>query len=155
MFFLEIPERARNSKRFVKVRKKEQIDKTIGLMNKAVPDCLVSGYERISSTLRLPDENDRHVLAAAIIANAGVIVTFNIKDFPQDQLKPFNIEAQHPDEFLLHLLSLDPIKVLSVLKSMRQRLKNPPKKARAFLDTLRNQNIPLFVSDIEGSISLI
>lgn len=38
------------------------------LMNRAVPDCLVTGYEALIPALTLPDEDDRHVLAAAIRA---------------------------------------------------------------------------------------
>ena len=42
-----------------------------------VPDCLVTGYEPLISTLTLPDPDDRHVLAAAIHGGATSIVTFN------------------------------------------------------------------------------
>src|SRR3954464_11109127 len=52
------------------------------LMNRHVPDCLVVGYETLIPTLVLPDPDDRHVLAAAIHAQAEVIVTFNLRDFP-------------------------------------------------------------------------
>lgn len=52
------------------------------LMNRAVPDCLVTGYEALISALTLPDEDDRHVLAAAIRCGAQVIVTANLRDFP-------------------------------------------------------------------------
>lgn len=45
------------------------------LMNRAVPDCLVTGYEALIPALTLPDEDDRHVLAAAIRCSAQVIVT--------------------------------------------------------------------------------
>lgn len=44
----------------------EQLDRTRKLMNQAVPDCLVTGYEELMDSLQLPDPNDRHVLAAAI-----------------------------------------------------------------------------------------
>lgn len=68
-------------------------------MDQAVPDCLVVGYESPVDSLSLPDGNDRHVLAAAIVARAGVIVTFNTQDFPERVLKSYGLEAQHPDEF--------------------------------------------------------
>lgn len=44
-------------------------------MNDAVRDCLVAGYEDLIDSLTLPDPDDRHVLAAAIRAGAGVVVT--------------------------------------------------------------------------------
>lgn len=48
--------------------------------NKAVPDCLVTGYEHLIDQLSLPDPNDRHVMAAAILCGAQEIVTTNLKD---------------------------------------------------------------------------
>lgn len=60
----------------------EQLDRTSHLMDLAIPDACIDGYEDLVSGLTLPDENDRHVLAAAIRCGADVIVTFNLKDFP-------------------------------------------------------------------------
>ena len=85
-----------------------QLERTRDLMNKAVPDCLVTSYESLIDGLSLPDPDDRHVLAAAIRCQAGVIVTYNLKHFPEEALAPYGIEAQHPDEFVSHLFDLDP-----------------------------------------------
>jgi len=82
--------------------KPEQLDRTRTLMCDAVADCLTTGYESLIDGLDLPDPNDRHVLAAAIRAGSGVIVTENIKDFPTAALEPYNIEAQTPDVFVMH-----------------------------------------------------
>lgn len=51
------------------------------IANQAFPDALVTNYESLISTIDLPDEKDRHVLAAAIKVNANIIVTNNLKDF--------------------------------------------------------------------------
>lgn len=48
----------------------EQVNRLRELMNAAVRDCLVTGYEPLISVLELPDPDDRHVLAAAIKVNA-------------------------------------------------------------------------------------
>ncbi len=60
------------------------ISKGTDKANQAFPDALVENYEPLISGLELPDEKDNHVLAAAIKTNANVIVTNNLKDFPND-----------------------------------------------------------------------
>lgn len=74
----------------------EHVDRTSSLMDAAVPDALVTDYDSLVEGLDLPDEDDRHVLAAAIKCNASVIVTFNLKDFPKAVLGVFDIEPLHP-----------------------------------------------------------
>jgi len=113
---------------------KTQLERTRDLMNQAVPDCLVTAYESLIDGLRLPDPDDRHVLAAAIRCQAGVIVTYNVKDFPEEALTPYGIEAQHPDEFVSHLFDLDPGVVCTAVRDQREGLKNPPFSADELLD---------------------
>ena len=86
---------------------RENLQRTRQKMDKIV-DGLVTGYESLIPGLTLRDEDDRHILAAAIRAGADVIVTFNLKDFPAAYLNQFGIEPQHPDEFIFHLISLNP-----------------------------------------------
>ena len=64
----------------------EKLYRVRDLMNENVRDCLVIDYQWLIEKLNLPDPNDRHVLAAAIKAKAEVIVTSNLKDFPQSEL---------------------------------------------------------------------
>jgi len=78
-------------------------------MNASVPDCLVTNYKKLANSIELPDPDDRHVLAAAIVGHADAIVTFNTKDFPQAVLQPYGIEVQHPDEFVMNQLQLQKI----------------------------------------------
>ena len=78
------------------------------LMNAPAEDCLITGYEPLIDVVTLPDPNDRHVMAAAIKGRADVIVTFNLKDYPADVLETYDLEAQHPDVFLRHLIDLSP-----------------------------------------------
>jgi predicted nucleic acid-binding protein len=62
----------------------EEITKRIHIANRAFPDAMVYNYGQLITSLELPDEKDRHVLAAAIKTNANIIVTENLKDFPED-----------------------------------------------------------------------
>jgi hypothetical protein len=118
-----------------------QLERTRQLMDKAAPDALVTGYEQLIPELALPDLNDRHVLAAAIHAGANVIVTCNLGDFPPHVLGEFDIEAQHPDEFILRLLDLVPVLVVEAAENHRQSLKNPPKTVDEYIDTLEAQGL--------------
>ena len=77
-------------------------------MDSHTRDCLVTGYEALIPSVELPDPDDRHVLAAAIIGRCDVIVTQNVKDFPEISLAPYAIDVQHPDEFLCNHLNLAP-----------------------------------------------
>src|SRR5947209_7691586 len=107
--------------------KREQLERTRSLMNAHVRDCLVTSYEDLIPSLNLPDPEDRHVLAAAIRSRTDVIVTFNLGDFPAETLARYGIEAQHPDDFITHLLDLAPGTVCAAVKRHRESLRNPPK----------------------------
>ena len=115
---------------------REQLERTRDLMNKHGGDCLVKDYEDLISVLSLPDPNDRHVLAASICASASVIVTYNLKDFPPKNIKQYGVEAQHPDDFILHLLDLSPLVVCATIKRLREGLRNPPLDAQSYLKIL-------------------
>jgi hypothetical protein len=107
------------------------------LMDRHVPDCLVVGYEALIPTLTLPDPDDRHVLAAAIHAQAELIVTFNLGDFPQSVLGGFGIEALHPDEFIGRLWDEHQSGVIAAARLHRQSLRKPSKTVTEYLATLK------------------
>ena len=71
--------------------------------------------------LWLPDENDIHVLAAAIAASADTIVTFNIRDFPKRILDEEGVARISPDPFLLDIWQADPALLESVVASVKER----------------------------------
>lgn len=74
----------------------EQIKRTDALMNQAIPDAMVTGYENLIGSINLPDPDDRHVVAAAVRCNAEVIVTLNLKDFPTSRLPEWLISTLNP-----------------------------------------------------------
>ena len=103
----------------------EALQRTRQCMNESIPDCLMENYESLIEVVQLPDSNDRHILAAAIKGKVDVIVTFNLKDFPENILKNYAIQAEHPDEFISHLIDLHAGTVYEVVKKQRASLKNP------------------------------
>jgi hypothetical protein len=115
----------------------EALARTRALMNRAVPDCLVTGYEHLIEGLELPDPDDRHVLAAAIRAHAQAIVTFNLKDFPGHVLARYDMEPKHPDEFVLDSIDLAPGAVVQCVTAQAAALRSPPVLLPDLLDTLR------------------
>lgn len=126
----------------------ERLQRTRDLMNSNVRDCLVSGYADLIPSLTLPDENDRHVLAAAICGGADVIVTYNLSDFPTGTLRQYGIEAQHPDEFITHLIDLAPSVVYEATKRQRISLKNPPRSVEELLAAYERQGLAQTVSEL-------
>lgn len=113
------------------------------LMHEACPDWEVpaSAWMSLEAGLHLPDEGDRHVLAAALAGHADAIVTQNLKHFPASVLEPYGISALHPDEFLLQQLALEPLVVLPAFKSMRARLQNPQYTPEAFANSLEKNGL--------------
>lgn len=125
----------------------EKVERIRQKMNEHVPDALVEEYQALIPAIEgLPDPDDRHVLAAAIVGRAHIIVTKNLKDFPPEVLRPYHIEAQHPDEFVRHLIDLNEVVVCSAVKEQRTTLKNPSYNVEEFLDILARQELPLTVA---------
>jgi len=123
-----------------------KLDRTRHLMDKAIPDALVTGYEHLIDSIELPDRNDRHVVAAAIRSGSSVIVTLNLADFPSESLANFSIEAEHPDDFVLALFETFPDLVLEAARTHRASLKNPPKTNDGYLAELEVQGLGKSVS---------
>jgi hypothetical protein len=115
---------------------REQLERTRKLMDENVHGCLVCGFEHITGSVTLPDERDRHVVAAAIRAGAEMIVTFNLKDFPNEILAKYSLSALHPDDFIADLIDLNCECVIRTAKQHRDQLKYPPKNAKEYIDTL-------------------
>lgn len=116
---------------------KMEIKKRIQNANLAFPDAMVKNYERLIDYLQLPDENDRHVLAAAIKVNADVIVTNNLKDFPKEYLSEFGLTRKSADDFLTDIIDLNSTEAITAFREMVLYKKNPPLDEFDVLDSLR------------------
>lgn len=127
---------------------KEKLERTRELMDKHVRDAKVTAYEGLIETLTLPDPDDRHVLAAAIRANADAIVTFNQKDFPKEVLSTYSMDVIHPDEFVYYQIDMAPAISCQAIKAQRLALKNPQVTAEEFLAILQKQQLPQTVSKL-------
>ena len=132
-----------------------KLEKIKALMDKNVRGSKVAGYEHLIDGLSLPDEDDRHVLAAAIHSKSDAIVTRNLKDFPKSELDKYNIEAIHPDEFIFYQFDFNAGAVINAFREQRLSLKNPSYNQDEFLDRLSAQELPQTVSELREYIDSI
>ncbi|MEZ4688521.1 MAG: PIN domain-containing protein [Bacteroidia bacterium] len=118
-----------------------EILKRTGWANLAFPDAKVTGYEPFISHLELPDSKDCHVLAAAIKSNANLIVTNNLKDFPQEYLTTYGLEAKQPDDFLTDLIDLNPQLAIHSFRKLVLNRRSPEMDEFAVLEALRRNGL--------------
>ena len=115
----------------------EEINKRVTKAQKAFPDALVENYESLIDTLNLPDEKDKHVLAAAIKTNANIIVTNNLKDFPDDYLSKFGLSAKSADDFVTDNIDLNPGLAVEAFRALVMNRQNPNLDEFEVLDRFR------------------
>ena len=119
----------------------EEANKRINRANSAFPDALVTNYSGLIDSLELPDQKDRHVLAAAIKTNGNVIVTNNIKDFPKEYLASFGLTVKTADDFLTDIIDLNPEQAVVAFKELVLNRNNPDLDEFQVLDILRNRGL--------------
>jgi len=89
-------------------------------MREAFPDAIVVRFEPLIGTFRLPDPDDEHVLAAAVLAGAGAVVTDNIRDFPAPCL-PRGLGIIDPRAFAVQTVEVDPSRAWVAVQAISQR----------------------------------
>lgn len=89
-------------------------------MQRNFPDANIVGWEHLEGTYGLPDPDDEHVVAAAAHAKAGVIVTENLRDFPEGKL-PGELHALSGAEFLDATIEVNPAHAASEMELLASR----------------------------------
>jgi PIN domain len=120
----------------------QSLDRRVQRMNAAVADAEIEGYDGPIPSLAIFGA-DAHVVAAAIVGRVDVIVTQNVDDFPIDQLRPYHIDVQAPDEFLLAQWGLRPDIVWKAIEEQAAALRNPPMTPTAVVTSL-SKSVPRF-----------
>ncbi len=128
--------------------KPADLKRTRQLMDASVLDALVTGYEPLIDAMALPDPDDRHVLAAAVMCRASCIVAFNIGDFPPDRLAPYGLHAVHPDDFLLDVASIDPPGFADAVREDLDHYRAPPLDLPEYVVALRKAGVPRIAEQI-------
>lgn len=135
----------------------EQSEK-IRRMQGAFSEAVVTGHLDLLVELERTEPKDRHVLAAAIRAQSGALVTFNLKHFPADTFDVYGIELLSPDNFLLDLAEIQPRLTLDVVCARIASHKRPPYSAHGYAAAMQRAQCPnfaTFVADHESEIDLL
>lgn len=125
-----------------------KLDRTRALMTTAVRDWKVIDYEPLIDSLKLPDPDDRHVLAAAIRARAQVIVTANLSDFPAADLSQWDIEPKSPDAFVRDQIGLDRDMVVAAIQQIADSWRTPQGTPADVLDRLERSGLAVSVAEL-------
>lgn len=94
---------------------------------------------------------DRHVLEAAVAANASVIVTENLRDFPAEDLARHGIVAESIDEFLVVLARESPESMLKIVIEQAADLGDPVISPTELLTHLARW-APVFVAQVQSTL---
>ena len=114
------------------------------------PEALVTGYEPLKSGLKLPDNGDLHVLAAAIQCGAQHIITDNVRDFPASALEVYSIEAIEADEFLARTFDLYTAEAMTVLRELREHYSKPSFSPSEFVLDLTAKGMPKLAARVRS-----
>ena len=96
-----------------------KLDLLQGKFTDHFPDAEVTDYQPFIQAIELPDPNDRHVLAAAIVGRCNGIITCNLKDFPANAVARYGIEIVHPDDFIVNVIDLDEARAVAACRRHR------------------------------------
>jgi hypothetical protein len=104
-----------------------RVQRIVAAMSEAFPDAEAHTELAEPEILEPVSPNDRHVVVAAIAAQADAIITFNVTDFAAAHLQEhLQIEVIHPDDFVMDLVDLNEKRALAAFRELRSRKKNPP-----------------------------
>ena len=104
-------------------------------MTTAFDDALVENWERHDGMFGLPDPDDEHVVAAALVGGASAIVTENLRHFPITKISP-HIKVMSPAEFAADTVSVSPDVALRAVQTMAGRYTAPPLTTEEILNRL-------------------
>lgn len=119
----------------------EALDRQEARMNTMFPDARIDGYQEIIPALDLPDADDRHVLAAAILSGSDAIITENRKDFPPEVARQYRVDVVHPDDFIVNMIDLNEGRALAACKRHRAAMKDSQPSGEAFLLSFKERGL--------------
>ena len=113
-------------------------------MNAALPRALIAATEDGRSRFKLPDPDDEPIAAAAWEAHCSVLLTFNLKHFPEPLLAAVipPLAPMHPDAFLVKMMTENAAVSLPAIEAVRRQLRNPPMSLPDYTASLTRSGLP-------------
>ena len=130
--------------------KSQNLDRVDQLMREHFSSAWIEEVEfsKFVDLIKLPDLDDRHVVAAAISCKASYVVTDNLKHFPPKELDRFELEVGSADKFLAGTFDHYTHEALHDLKRHRSELRAQPTVSE-YLMMLRAKELPLLASRLQ------
>jgi predicted nucleic acid-binding protein len=131
----------------------DRIRRRFAAMNAAFEGASVSGDPAALDGTGFPDPDDLHVVAAAIAAEARMIVTANIRDFPSHVLAVLGLNVVSPDQLLLGLLEEDAEATVNVVVEVATALRNPQRTIEDLLASLSLAGARRFAAEVRKTLA--
>lgn len=122
-------------------------ERLVQLIRSVFADAEITDYQSLIPTMT-NHPKDRHILAAAVVANAAFIVTENVRDFPEHALSDHGIEVLTPDDFLVLLAQRNRATMERIINEQARDTRNPPLTVDDVLTHLARDGVPRFVQMI-------
>jgi predicted nucleic acid-binding protein len=109
-------------------------------------DCEIPESAYAQLVLQMPgdDPDDRYHAAAAVAAGAGVLVTWNLDDFPVEALAEHGLRVLSPDDYLCELHDELPGEVCDTVVRVAAEKRNPPVTVHEAVVRLAKAGLPRF-----------
>lgn len=137
------------TRNLIKTKKADEtkVQKLKKAMKEAFPEAMANPSDQLITEM-LNEIKDRHVLATAVSVSCKTIITFNLKDFPENSLLPYQVKALSPDTFLYELVIQYPDEMRQIVTLQANSLKKNPKTYEQMLDSLATL-VPNFISELK------
>lgn len=109
-------------------------------------------YEHLIETVPGADPDDRHHIAAAVAARAGIIVTWNLQDFPAAPLNELGVRVQDPDSYLCGLLDTVPAEVIATVRRLAAEKDRPPMSAQDLSERVGKSGAVTFAGRVDEAL---
>lgn len=126
----------------------------IDAAERAFPYAMAVPEEGDIAGVVLPDPDDLHVVSAAVAGDCDVIVTYNVRDFPERSLEPLGLRALRPDDFFMEVASVDPEGTVAAVRSLIAVKRRPPRTMEEELEGLRANLLTRFADFVEQAAGL-